>query len=338
MVCTAATPVAPGDASRDWGGLPAAIQASKCGAINHQIMQQKEFNALLEYVSSKQAELNSVNVATAIHRLAVQTKRDRPGRDKMLRDPRFVSLLDAAMERAPQFNPRSVSDIMWGCATMQHWPPSMLKPMLTQIAVHLKTASFEAQHLSLVVWALAVLQCKPTVLLDQIEVQAIRQLSDFNMQNCANIAWGFAKLNHRASGQLLPAVTEAIQRPGLLSASKPVEVSDLAFAVAVLGDAERDSSLLEQLAARASPGGVLDKFSSRQLITMLWAFARLKTAPPAGSLERWVSILQGAHEARPLLEADARNLRRALEALGLSADWLDEQPQEEAEAAATSAA
>ena len=74
-----------------------------------------------------------MNVATAIHRLAVQTKRDRAGRDKMIRDPRFVSLVDAATARASQCNPRSVSDIMWGCATMQHWPPTMLKPMLTQV-------------------------------------------------------------------------------------------------------------------------------------------------------------------------------------------------------------
>ncbi|KAL3931581.1 MAG: hypothetical protein SGPRY_001067 [Prymnesium sp.] len=114
------------------GGLPAAIKASKCGAINHQIVQKKDCESLLAYVDSKQAELNAVNVASAIHRLALHTKRDRAMRDRMLRDPRFLSIIDAAVERAPQFNPRSVSDVMWGCATMQHFPPTMLKPMLTQ--------------------------------------------------------------------------------------------------------------------------------------------------------------------------------------------------------------
>ena len=59
------------------GGLPGAIRASRCGAINHQIVQQKECGALLDYVASKREELNSVNIATAIHRLALQTKKDR---------------------------------------------------------------------------------------------------------------------------------------------------------------------------------------------------------------------------------------------------------------------
>ncbi|KAL1519511.1 hypothetical protein AB1Y20_023027 [Prymnesium parvum] len=316
------------DTTQDWAGLPAAIKASKCGAINHQIMQKKDFGDLLEYVSQKEKELNTVNIATAIHRLAVQTKRDRPNRDKLLRDPRFVALLDDAMERAAQLNPRSVSDIIWGCAAMQHWPATMLKPMLTQVAVHLKNSAFEPHHLSIIVWSLAVLKCKPTILLDQIELQAIPQLGLFSMQNCANLIWGYAKLNHKGSGKLLPAISDAVQRPGLLSQSKPVEVSDLAFAVAILGSAEENGELLRLLAARASSGQILDQFTSRQLVTMLWAFARLNLPPPDDSLERWLSIIQQSHETRPLLDLDQRNLRRAAEALGRNVDWLDKEPEE----------
>ena len=42
-----------------------------------------------------------------------------------------------------------------------------------QIDVHLKQSAFEAQHLSLIAWALACLECKPTVLLDAIEEQVL---------------------------------------------------------------------------------------------------------------------------------------------------------------------
>lgn len=115
------------------GGLPGAIKASKCGAINHQIMQHNDLAKLLEFVHSKRTELNGVNIASAIHRLAVHSKFDRAGRDKVLRDPRFEWLITSATEQAPQLNPRSVSDIIWACATMRHWPPTILKPILTQV-------------------------------------------------------------------------------------------------------------------------------------------------------------------------------------------------------------
>lgn len=124
---SAATPV------NDWAGLPAAIKASKCGAINHQIVKAADFDSVLTLVRQKRTELNSVNVATALHRVAIHTKRNRADRDRMLRDPRFISLLDSVQECAPECNPRSVSDVMWAFATMQHWPPTMLKPMLTQV-------------------------------------------------------------------------------------------------------------------------------------------------------------------------------------------------------------
>lgn len=78
----------------------------------------------------------------------------------------------------------------------------------------------------------------------------------------------------QGSGELLPAVSQALRKSGLLSKSKPVEISDMAFAVAVLGNTTEDVEFLELLAARASPENNLDEFTSRQLVTMLWAFAR----------------------------------------------------------------
>ena len=66
----------------DWGGLPAAMKASKCGAINHQITKQPDVDSVLKLVASKSKDLNGVNVATALHRLAGHTKRNRADRDR----------------------------------------------------------------------------------------------------------------------------------------------------------------------------------------------------------------------------------------------------------------
>ena len=82
----------------------------------------------------------------------------------------------------------------------------MLKPLLTQVAEHLQRSAFEAQHLSLIAWGLAVLECKPVKLLELMEQSTIKQLGAFSTQNCANLLWGFAKLGYQPTA-LLPRIT-----------------------------------------------------------------------------------------------------------------------------------
>ena len=82
--------------------------------------------------------------------------------------------------------------------------------------------------------------------------------------------------------------------------------------------------LLPSLASRAAPDAALPDFSSRQAVTLLWSFTRLKMTAilPTGRLDEWISAVRVAHEATPLLAADARNLERCLEALGMDSSWV----------------
>ena len=193
---------------------------------------------------------------------------------------------------------------------MMNIEPAMLKPLLTQMAVHLRDSAFEAQHLSLIVWALAVLECKPVVLLEQIEQNTIRQLRDFNQQNCANILWGFAKLNYQPRA-LLPVMTARLLEDGeFLAAMKPVEVSDTAFALALLGTPREHARLMGALAELVVPDSLLPRFSSRQLVTLTWSFARLEVRP--AQLDAWLQRLVDAHARQPLLAPDQRNIKVTL--------------------------
>jgi len=213
--------------------------------------------------------------------------------------------------------------VLWSFATLQHWPSMLLSPVLTSIAGHLKENAFESQHLSTMVWALARLECKPVRLLEQIEEQSIPMLGEMNAQNCANLAWGFSKLGYQPT-QLLPALTSYLSTSDVLANAKSVEVADTAFALGMLGKSGEYDELLVMLAARASPEAILSDFSSRQLVILIWAIARLGAsgAFPAGLMDEWVSTLRVAHEATPLLVRDADNLERSLIALGLDATWI----------------
>jgi len=253
----------------------------------------------------------------------VINKRQRAGRDALLRDSRFQNLVGAVVDHAADFNARAVADVLWSFATLQHWPPTLLTPVLTSVSVQLEADSFEAQHLSTMVWALAKLECKPVRLLEQMEAQAVPRLAAMNTQNCANLLWGFAKLNYKPS-VLLPELSATLRAPGALEKAKPVEVADLMFALGLSSSPGKDTDLVSALAACAAPGGALADYTSRQVVILIWAVAKINAAEslPEGLLDGWVSAVRTAHEATPLLAHDARNLERALGALGRDASWV----------------
>lgn len=306
-------------ATEQEGRIRNAVQT----AISMQTANAKTSEEVLALTEKNFDALNIVNVVTALHRLAVINKVQRANRDRLLRDPRFEQLVESIVANSKELSPRGAADVLWSFATLQHWPSMLLSPVLTSVAGHLKESAFEAQHLSTMMWALARLECKPVRLLEQIEEQAILLLGEMNAQNCANLAWGFAKLQYQPE-QLLPPLTAYLTTSDVLAKAKPVEVADTAFALGMLGKRGAYDELLATLAARASPEGILSKFSSRQLVILIWAFARLGATDgmPAGLMDQWVSTLRAAHETTPLLVRDANNLERSLMALGLDASWI----------------
>lgn len=301
---------------------PQAAEINPCVLINARIKKAKDDEAVLKLVDESD-DFNAINMATALHRLAVMNKRQRARRDALLRDRRFQSLIDSTVERTSEFNSRGVADVLWSCATLQHWPSTLLVPVLTSVSAILDEDMCEAQHLSTMVWALARLECKPVRLLERIEVQAIPRLSSMNVQNCANLLWGFAKLNYRPA-KLLPPLSTQLLKPEMLADAKPVEVADLAYALGMLGPSGEHTALLVALGARAAPEAILDAFSSRQVVTLIWAMTKLQATDelPEGLLDAWVAAVRTAHERTPLLATDARNLERTLLALGRDVEWI----------------
>lgn len=294
--------------------------------VIREIAKARNSNGVLTVIDFNAEVLSASDVARALHKLAVNNKRNRAGRDALLRDRRFEALIEKCISTAPAFDPRSVADVLWSFATLQHWPPTLLKPLLTAISVQLTADSFSGYQLATIVWALAKLQCKPTKLLEQIEQQAIPKLDTMDNQNCANLVWGLAKLNYKPP-LLLPPLSERLLQPGMLDAAKPVEVSDVAFALGLIGQPRAPEALLLGLAERAAPDpvfGCLHTFSSRQIVLLIWAFASLQATPllPEGRVDAWVSAVKAAHAATPLLASDARNLERSLVALGIDAAWI----------------
>jgi hypothetical protein len=250
-------------------------------------------------------------------------KKNRAGRDMLMRGSKFNDLVDATIEHARDFNARMLSDVLWSFATLQELPSLLLEPLLMRVYDLLQADAFNPSSLPTTVWALARLKLKPVKLLEQLEAQAVPRIGSMNVQNMANMLWGFAELNYECF-DLLPPLTAALLARDLGKA-KPVEVSNIAFALGRLGGrapTPEYAALLHALAARA--GKDVSKFTSRQLSLLLWATARLKAAEglPAGLLDEVISTVRSAHEVRPLLATDAKSLEESLVALGKDASWV----------------
>jgi len=301
---------------------PAAPPVTPPAAFDVKLTRSKSTKGVLNLVEKNTHALNAANCATALHQLAVINKHQRAGRDALLRDARFEQLLRSMIDRSSELTARSVSDVLWSLATLQHWPSWMLVPVLTVLNSELDKGAFEARHMATATWALGKLETKPVRLLEKIETQVKPQLGALDNTKIAQLMWGFAALKYRPP-TLLPELATVVTDE-MIRGALPVEISSLAFAVGEFAQPHENDDLLLTLARGASPDAALPRFSSRQLVTMLDVYAKLDAASqlPSGLLDAWVLAVRTAHEARPLMAQDARTLEAALASLEIDASWV----------------
>merc|ERR1719258_734805 len=123
---------------------------AEVAATNELLMKARDSKTVLKVVAEGGSTLNGINIATAMHCLAKINKRNRVGRDALLRDRGYTSLIDSVVAQASELSPRATADVLWSCATLQDFPPQLLMPVLTSVNA----------HLAVVVWSFARLTTK----------------------------------------------------------------------------------------------------------------------------------------------------------------------------------
>jgi len=301
--------------------------------ISRSLAAAKDNEAILSIVDDKFDALNGINAAMALHRLAMINKRQRVSRDALLRDSRYQQrVIPAAIKQHKRFNARSATDVLWSCATLQDWPPELLMPALTAVALNLDKEAYNGGQLCMTVWSLGKLvdlkltTMRPTKLLERIEVQAAARLTEMNIQNVANLMWGFSKMKYFPT-EVLKQLPDALKSSGIVDGAKAVEVTDLTFALGEFGEVDRKESteLMLALAQRASPdAGQFEQFSSRQLVKLIAAHAKLGMTNklPDGLHDAWISTVKREHSAKPLMARDSDALERVLDGLGIDSSWI----------------
>lgn len=320
--------------------------------LTRQLEDLKDSSAILELVQEKKDEMNVGNAATALRGLASVSRKNRRSKQALFHDPRFAHLLDTIEYRSTELVPRSLADVLWSLAMLEHFPPRLLKPVLKSVAAMLEKKDFKADDLSTLAWAIASLRTSPRrtigftdmipqndlvpksvsdIIAKKIEPLALPLVSSMNNKNCADLLWAFARLGHRPI-ELLPKIVERLVEPGMVSQAKPVEVQDIAYALAEFQlcshiDCSAPGAyndLIIALATRAMSQASLIDFSSRQLVALMCAILRMEASAllPDGVLDEWIDTVRVDQEARPLMVKDANSLQAALEALGRDASWV----------------
>lgn len=238
--------------------------------------------------------LNSVNLATALHRVA-KTAQGRGPFQNLQQDPVYLSLLrmveKGLLPNSGEFNPREIANTAWGIAKAGGTSPSTFKA-LAEGSAHRTLAGFKPQELANTVWAFAtaitgtsgqerlLLATSVDQMLTLAENEIVQRrayhnadteggLADFKPQELSNTIWAFSTVGRHDSG-VYAAVVEEMKRRNLPD-FVPQDLANSVWAIVTAGHACPE--LLAQVQEDALKRGIAS-FKTQEIANMVWALAK----------------------------------------------------------------
>jgi len=241
---------------------------------NQQICAADSAGAILRFVGQHSEQMNEVNLATALHRVARWTKREMDQACSALREqPEWKLLLSLVEAKLTTFNSQGLANGMWALATVRvntEDHASLLAALTAEIEQRLARSDFAPQALANTAWACATLRYRPVHMLQLVEQEAAGLIKQFNPQDLANIVWAYATLGE-ASPVLLEAVASAALN--MLYDFKPQELSNLLWAFATVK--YKHSELFEQAVPVVTMRANSDMLNPQALANISWAYASM---------------------------------------------------------------
>ena len=244
-------------------------------------------------------QLNSVNLATALHRVAKTGRGQFRG---VTSDPVYQSLLrmvetGLTAGGTSEFNPREIANTAWGIAKAQETSP-LTFAALVEASAQRGLAGFKPQELANTVWAFATAHAgsfgqQRTQLLAHVdrmlsiaESEIVQRrayanarvpggLAEFKPQELSNTIWAFSTVGRHSSGVYAAVVEEMKQRN--LPDFVPQDLANSVWAIVTAGFSCPE--LLEQVQADTLLRGV-ENFKTQEIANLVWAFAKADPPPP----------------------------------------------------------
>jgi len=253
-----------------------------CGSSFHQINKQiiraaESFDmvALLGTINHHLADMNLVNLSTAIHRIAklvaveVETQ-NVPGYRDMVRALLATmqsKLGDAALDSNLQ---QALSNVAWSLATLQIEDGQVLL-LVADLAAE-AIDGFKPFELSTLVWAVAKIYGSNGIppsarrLFYEAANRISKDLHSFNFRSLVNIVWAYATVGERP----FPLFSYIAEEMVLTNDSANCQgIANTIWAFGAAGHC--DMKLFEALTEAALP--IMNNFKAQELSSMLWGLA-----------------------------------------------------------------
>lgn len=292
---------------------------------------------VLEVVGSARADFNSINLATALHRIAKLTAAQPSAERRTFfhaHDERMRRLVADIHAELPRFPGRQLAACAYAASLICHGPSQPLRDdvrlllrAIGPLAVR-HVPDLHSQGLANLAWAHAQADMHAPELFDALTPVALRRLPEFSIEGLSALAWAYAKLGLpepalvRALGRQVVGRLAAREgphdRPARAERTSPREITNLAWSLSRLaGPSEELRGAFDALAADALRQ--LQHFHPRDLSQLVWTYARARHAAPE-LFERVAAL------ALPRLSQfnsqDFANMASAYAIAGVDADWL----------------
>jgi hypothetical protein len=228
--------------------------------INRQVTRAAEegnLKSLLEVVATHMAQMNGINLATALHRvakLATSPGSHAENFEKIKVDPRFVGLFRAISQHLSRHS------FLW------HHPDATDGAMLP-VSKQLP-GEMPVQCMSIVAWSCATLRIRDEQLFAMIASISVPHLDDLQPFELTNLLWAHAKLQIFVPDMFRKASERIMRRSGGQFTSACLSTIAWSFATIQWRDATVFASIAEDLAAYASEA------KPQEISQTLWAFAK----------------------------------------------------------------
>eukprot|EP00984_Skeletonema_dohrnii_P013477 scaffold5585_cov94-Skeletonema_dohrnii-CCMP3373.AAC.4 len=253
--------------------------ASKLCLPNHHEELSDHLNQILEHTTCSLRLFSARDLSQTIYSMAkiVDVLSKHGGRRSARGDDIIdVSFAIASRDKLDNFDARCLSNIAYAYALIKYVPEfddesDLFDHIATQAA--LRSAEFNAQELSNMMWAYAIVD-KPHALLFEVmgdQVVASVHLGAFKPQNLANIVWAYAKAGVHHP-KLFEKVANHAARIDVLYGFNSQDLANTAWAFATAG--VHHQKLFEKVANHIVRPRNLDTYNSQDFSNTMWAYAK----------------------------------------------------------------
>ena len=252
---------------------------------------------------------NHINISTAMNRIAKYLGSSSENRKKghmgltFRQEKVCMMLFQRAVSIADQFDPRSISSLVWALAAL-NMPSQKLESDFSAIMMRAGTTieDFKPIDLADFIWGLAMLELPPGAeLASAMSNHAVKLIDSFNPQHISRFVWGFAKLRLKLAAEVAKAV--ASRAVETISDFRPTNMSQTMWAFAkleIFPGAELAQAMLKRVKL------TLDVFlrQTQCSANFLWALDKLgidldpQTADALSGKKRSISSFQPVFRTR----------------------------------------